>query len=195
MRRTFTYIFISLVFACGSLLAQSIQSTNYDGGTVVTEYRADTGFKPDKINEKSSLRRSWIVLNDASSPVKMAKAGITIRYNTSDGFIYVQVGAIDVNQKVVAIEIRHVLFDVFGNHMITLSSVEIEDRPAANSVELPDFFWRTSEKDASQYLTDVVFIAQVRTADGKIWRPQSEALIRELDRIHLKVSDSELKPK
>ena len=58
-----------------------------DGGSVVTELGYDL-----KVNDTSSLRRSWVILNDPTCPVRLINAGVTTGF--ADGqFIFSASGA------------------------------------------------------------------------------------------------------
>jgi hypothetical protein len=162
--------------------AQGIQATNLDGGTVVTEL----GFNI-KVNEKSALRRTWTVLNDPSCPIQLSDAGIKTLYR--DHYIFNATGSAKTSKPVQAFEIRYLLYDVFGEHLRTLSSTEVTDLPADFSFQLgKSGTWRAWETDVSQLLTVVAFVAQFRGEDGKIWRYNQKAIGDELGRIQLKVT-------
>jgi hypothetical protein len=163
--------------------AQGIQATNLDGGTVIT----DLGYNI-KVNEKSALHRTWTVLNDPSCPIQLSDAGIKTLYSGRD-YHFNATGSAKTSRPVQAFEIRYLLYDVFGEHLRTLSGPKVTDLPADVSFQLgKSGTWRAWENDVSQLLTVVAFVAQVRGEDGKIWRYNQKAIGDELGRIQLKVT-------
>jgi hypothetical protein len=107
-------------FCVAQIRAEGIQATNLDGGTVTT----DLGFDV-KVNEKSSLHRKWTVLNDPSCPMQLSDAGIRTSLHESRYYIFKAAGSAKTSTPVQAFEIRYLLYDVFGEHMQTLSSADI----------------------------------------------------------------------
>jgi len=171
------------VFTVTQIRAQGIQATNLDGGTVVTELAYNI-----KVNEKSALHRTWTVLNDLSCPVQLSDAGIKTLFRGRE-YTFNAAGSAKTSKPVQAFEIRYLLYDVFGEHLRTLSSTEVTDLPADFSFQLGKTgTWRAWETDVSQLLTVAAFVAQVRGEDGKIWRYNQKAIGDELGRIQLKVT-------
>ena len=93
-----------------------------------------------------------------------------------------------------AVEVRYILFDVFGEHLKTLCSVEVADIEPTDAHELADR-WSASHSDVSHFLSSVAFVAELRTSDGKIWRYNQKAINDELTRVQLKASDTDLNRK
>jgi hypothetical protein len=178
----FTALILS-VFCVAQIQAEGIQATNLDGGTVTT----DLGFGV-KVNEKSSLHRKWTVLNDPSCPIQLSNAGIETVYRQS-GFSFKAVCSARTSKPVQASEIRYLLYDVFGEHLQTLSTTQVRDFSPDVTYQLGGAVtWRASETEVSQLLTVVAFVAQVRGEDGKIWRCNQKEIGDELTRIQLKAA-------
>jgi hypothetical protein len=177
---------IVILCSCSTAISQSIQTTNLDGGSVVTELGLGI-----KVNKDSSLRRTWIVLNDPSCPIQISDAGIQTTYVEDDnGYRFRPTGSAKTSKPVRAFEVRYLLYDVFGEHLRTLSSTEVTDLSAGDIFSLSQSgSWYAPENDVSELLTVVVFVAQVRGDDGKIWRFDQKAIVDELGRIQLKVAD------
>jgi hypothetical protein len=182
---------LALTWAIGSsyLGAQGLQSTTLDGGSVAT----DLGYSI-KVNKNSSLHRSWVVLNDPGCPVQLTGSGIVTAYGGRD-YAYRQVGTFTASEPVAAFEVRYVLFDVFGEHMKTLSAVSVSDAAPGTPLPLSDVgSWRALENDVSELLTSVAFVAYVRNSEGKVWRYQDKAITNELAKIRLTAGAGVLDP-
>jgi hypothetical protein len=180
---------ILITFFGQAALGQPIQVSTADGGSVVT----DLGYGI-KVNKNSTLHRAWVTLNDPSSPVQLINAGVSAQYGDR-GYNFVPTGSAKAVEAIAALEIRFLLYDVFGEHMKTLSATELIDIGANAELQLKETGrWRAWESQISQLLTVVAFVAHVRTADGKIWRYQDKPISEELNRIRLKVTSGVLDP-
>lgn len=71
-----------------------------------------------KINQGSSLQRESIVLNDPECPLTITSASLGFDY-ADRRFQYKASTAIQASQAVSAYEVRHVIFDIFGEHLKT----------------------------------------------------------------------------
>lgn len=189
MKRLLVTFIVCILWNPQLINAQSIIVETADGGSVVTELGYDI-----KLNKNSTLHRSWVVLNDPTCPVQLYEAGINTRYGDRE-YNYVQVGTAETSESITALEVRYLLYDVFGEHMQTLSATKITELSANGSLALEDIgAWRAWENDVSNLLTVVAFVAQVRTGDGKIWRYQDKKIGEELNKIQLKVTIGTLDP-
>ena len=144
-----------------------------------------------KLNERSSLHRTWTVLNDPSCPVQLIGAGIATSYQPSGysgRYLFRATGSAKTSKTVQALQIRYLLYDVFGTHLRTLSNIEVTDLPAGATYILSESGdWSASETEVSQLLTVVAFVAQVRGEDGSVWRYSQKAIEEELGRVRLTV--------
>lgn len=190
MNKACSVLFVlSVVFAHGTAAAQKIDVATADGGSVVT----DLGYNI-KVNKNSTLRRNWVVLNDPGCPAQINGAGITTAYGDRE-YLYRQVGTLVASEPVTAIEIRYVLYDIFGGHLKTLSATSVADTAAGIPVQLSETGrWRAWENEVSELLTVVAFVAQVRSADGKVWRHEEKAISDELAKIRLAAGSGVLDP-
>ena len=149
-----------------------------------------------QVNKGSSLQRRWYVLNNETCPVKLYNAGVRTVFESSrvgGDYRYRPEGTADVKQPVTAIEVRFILFDVWGRHMQTLSATHITD--ASGDLSLENFgSWRAWENDVSEVMNVVSFVARVRTTEGEIWSYDGSTFIRELEKIKLKLTEKELSP-
>ena len=187
---------IALAILCASVCATSalaqvakISALVTDGGPVVT----DLGYNV-KVNDGSTLRRSWVTLNDTASAVQLAAAGVATTYGNRE-YQFTPTGKAKATTAATAFEVRYLLFDTFGNHLKTLSGTEIRDLISGGELELAKTgTWRAFENEVSQLLTVVSFVAFTRTADGKVWRYNEKAIGAELARIELQVKSGILEP-
>ena len=132
-----TTLLLLIILLASPALAQPIDVKTTDGGSVATELGYGI-----KINKNSTLRRSWVVLNDPSCPIQLFNAGINTQYSDSN-YNYVPTGSVKTSKAITALEIRYLLYDVFGNHMKTLSITEVADVAAKAEVQLKDIgSWR-----------------------------------------------------
>jgi len=161
---------MTLVFAVSiQVHAQQISSSIEDGGGVVVKAKSINFIMA---NQQSSLWRTWVTVNDSDCPVALSKTGVNADY--SDYFRFTPSGSASVQSDVVAFEVRFLIYDMFGNHIKTLSSTEVEDVSAGNSLDLRGGEWRAWGNEASEFLSSVSFVAYVREANGNIWRYDAE---------------------
>ncbi len=162
--------------------------SSLDGGTVSTTLGYGI-----TVNKGSSLHRQWFVINDPSWPISLAAAGINTTY--SKEFSFAPTGNITAKEAISAFEVRFMIFDVWGNHMKTLSGTELRDIAAGSPFQLASTgSWRAWENDVSHYLTSVGFVAHVRTSAGKAWSADTKAVFHEVEAVKLKLTQEQLEP-
>ena len=190
MKRFYILIVSLLIASETNVFAQTIKVTTLDGGSVVTELTYGI-----KVNRGSSLRRTWVVLNDPRSPVQLKGVGVLTRYKSNGGYSYIPTGSLSAREAISAIEVRFLLFDVFGEHIKPLSGDEVTEILANKPFKVGEIgSWRAWESDVSALLTVVAFVGHVRTKTGTIWRYNSGAIEKELNKIRLKVTSGVLEP-
>lgn len=120
------------------------------------------------MNEGSTLQRESVLLNIPSCPV--AVNSNTLRFDFKDRrFRYQLATDLTARSAVTALEVRHLLFDVFGRHMKSLQNLEAKDIPEGD--HKVDGTWNVlRENDVSEHLTTVTYIAKARLSDGRIWK-------------------------
>jgi hypothetical protein len=168
---------IGLIFCCVSYTQITILRTN--GIPAVLD--GDT-----KANKSSSLTREWIILNDGKCPVQLRDdVGIKSSFSLdSRSFCFYPFGSIETSEPITAYEIHHVLYDVFGEHLVTLSNVEIADINGSSKIEQDDS-WYGTENQMVEYLSCVSYVATVRTKAGTIWRYKPLVIMTELNKIQI----------
>ncbi len=179
--------------ADGAAAALSVKEQ--DGGTVTT----GLGYNI-KVNKDSSLHRRWFIVNDPECPLKLSAAGIHTVYKSgssysSGEYTYQPLGSGSAEKDLYAVEVRFVLFDVWGSWMQALSSSEVRDLKAGTDLPLSSLgSWRAGENDVSQLHTIVSYVAHARLAEGTIWNYDAPRILREIQAIKLRLNESELAP-
>ncbi len=156
-----------------------ITVSKFEGGSVVTKLGMGIN-----VNGSSTLKREWIVINNPKCPMKLSDAvGINVNY-TGSGYKFVPVGNIVMAEPIVAYEIHHVLYNVFGQHIKTLSNLEIADLNETKGFDKYSS-WYASENQVSEYLFCVSYVAYVRMKSGVIWRYNPDEIKQELSKIQI----------
>lgn len=196
MRPTIVLAVLFLVFQ--SVVAQSAMAQNKgdsplqvreeDGGSVAV--RTANGVR----NQDSSLKRTWYVIEDPKAPAVLNHGGVSPRLDDKEMLQYfIAVATVSPRQLISAVEVRYVLFDVWGKHMRTLSLTELAD----SSTHI-DFRgsnkWVALESEASQLLTVVGFVARVRMADGAVWAFDASRMASQVEDLGLNVAPADLIP-
>ena len=185
MKKCILALLVGFIFTSASIpvMAQTISSSVNDGGRLES-YSAD-------INGVSSLRRSWITINDIKCPLKIENTGIKTSY-VFQRYRFEGDGYLVSSLPITAFEIRFILYDVFGSHIKTLSATEVTDIAVDEKFNFSEWKWSAHRNEISELLTSVAFVAQVRTADGEVWRYDEDAIAEELLKIQNKSTTEDL---
>jgi len=182
-----------LFMLMGSLFGQAggdtgLQVREDDGGNVVV--RTASGL----LNQNSSLRRKWVAIDDLSSPVRLNRTGVFPRFDEKGQMNFLMpVGTVSPNQAISAIEVRYLLFDVWGQRLRTLALTKLVD--SSTNVDLREGpGWPAWEPEVSQLVTVVAFVARVRTAEGQVWAFDAEKLVPQIQALGLSVTTPDLTP-
>ncbi len=200
MKRSHTAIVFSLVAAAitGSMIGlgaapDGVEITRGSGGSIKTVLSQSI-----VLNEDSSLQREWIAIKHAAMPVKVKDTpGVRTEYESGRGYSgnyqYAADFEIEVTEPVSAIEIRFITFDVWGERGKSLVMTEIRDYPVG--VHKLEGTWSLySENEASEYYASVVYVARVRTKDGKVIASDVRPVVDEAKKFYAKFSESDLDP-
>lgn len=160
-------------------LPESVTVVEADGGSIGANTRYGTN-----LNEESSLSRDWVVIHDARLPVDFeGTPGATTWYEmpergplTRGNYEYNVQATLVASQPVTAVNVRFIAFDVFGEHVTTLSATEVVDLAPGEPSPF-DWRWRAGDNDAYRHFATVGFIARVRTADGQVHHADSNAIV------------------
>lgn len=145
------------------------------------------------VNDKSSLMREWIVAQDTLLPVRLlgnpSPRTVYVSGYYSGNYQYRADFQVQTVEPLVSIEVRFVLFDVWGDLINTLSSTDVMDIGVDSETSLSGRWGALSENEVSEYYASIAFIARARTASGKVYVAQTRPIIEEAIRI-----SSRLKP-
>ena len=122
-------------------------------------------------------------MNIPTSPVRISGAQVSFDYE-SRRFQYEVSTQLEATVLVRALEVRHVLYDVFGDHMRNLSNTEaIDIAPGQRTL---DGVWNMfQENDLSEHLTTVTYVARARLEDGSVWNADMGAIVVALESLDL----------
>lgn len=185
--------FVALLLCVGSIVAwgqsdENLQVNQYDGGSVAL--RTANGL----LNQDSTLKRSWYAIDDSNSPVRLERAGVVPHLDDKEKIQYfVPVGTVSPKQAIAAVEVRYLLFDVWGERLRTLSLTRLAD--SSTHVDLRSGNeWPTLDLEASQLVSAVAFVARVRTADGQVWTYEPQPMAAKIESLGMIVGVADLNP-
>lgn len=174
--------------------AATISIERYEGGRVIT----DLGYNIS-LNKNSSLKREWFVVRDENSPASIeGSAGVRVAYkseerHSSGQYEYRMTYQLKAKEPIAAFEIRVHMLDVFGRLLQTLSSTELVDFSDSPSF---DGTWRIwSENEASEAFASVAYVAQVRTASGRVYEADRAAVFDQIRKVARRIAEADLEPK
>ncbi len=152
-------------------------------------------------NEESKLFREWIILDDPRIPLgfDVAKTeglhtGRRFNGHTYDLLFKNRSHLVVRTEAIRAFEIRHLTFDVWGNHFRTLTGKEIADHEVASTIQL-DHTWNLySESEAWEFYASITYVARVRNAAGKVIEAETDGVLREARRFSEKFTVEQLEP-
>jgi hypothetical protein len=165
-----------------SILFYSFQSFSQlkidkkEGSSVVI--KLSTGIK---VNDGSTLKKEYIIINDTNCPIQMVDVGIETSYAASE-FSFNPIGLLKSKEPIVAYEVVHLIYNVFGEHMESLSNTEIIDFEGEKNFSRYSS-WYASENNVGEYLICISYVSNVRTKSGKIWHYNFKALKEQLNKI------------
>ena len=188
-----TAVVAVLFFIFQSAVAQdkgdsSLQVRQEDGGRVAV--RTASGF----LNQGSSLKRTWYVIDDQKAPAGLDHAGVFPRLDEKEKLQYIMpVATVTPKQAISAVEMRYVLFDVWGQRLRTLSVTQLAD--SSTHVDFRGSNkWVALESEVSQLVSVVSFVARVRTAEGGMWTFDADRMAPHLRDLGLQVVAADLIP-
>jgi hypothetical protein len=152
------------------------------------------------VNKESSIQREWITVIHPFYPVELVdETGVKTIYEKGDeyssgNFYYQAQYKIKASEPIQAIELRFLLFNIWGMHEKTLSNLHIQDMKE-NEIYKLDGKWNIfSENEVSEYYASIAFVAQVRTSTGKVLVTNTEPVLMEAMRMSAKFSEADLEP-
>lgn len=173
----------------------SVTVTRADGGSIVTNRRL---LGLDALAEGSSLKREWIAVHHAVMPVSLSGTpGVKTIYLSEDyreEYGYMADIQIESKQAVRAIEVRFLIFDVWGNHVRSLSYGEVTDREAGSKVKMGCLWPFYSKNEAEQHYASIAYVARVRLDDGTVLEAPTVSVVKEAQKFSKKFTAKELEP-
>ena len=171
------FLAVCMVFSVYSAYAQDTQLSIQDGGSIIFPLEHS-----DDLNEGSSLRRSWVVMDNLNCPLTILDAGVSLEKRPRN-LAFRATGRVKARTAVSAFEVKFFLFDVFGKVMRILSYDVIKDINSGAEVPFTSG-WSASYSDANLH-TVVAFVAQVRTMDNSVWRSDDEEIASSIAQLGL----------
>ena len=102
--------------------------------------------------------------------------GVTTAYRLSSGnYSYKATYTVRVSEPVVAIEVRFITFDVWGDRTRALTATDIRDF-APGDYPLDAEWSLYSENEASDHYASIGYVAAIRTKTGEIYRADVDAI-------------------
>ena len=163
-----------------------------------TPIKTDLGFNI-VLNKGSSLKREWFVISDEAAPAIIEDpTGVSVVYSTSSRtssgeYQYNIPFRVRAREPITAVEVRVHILDLFGRVLKTLSVTEIYDIDELNGFAGK---WRIlSENEASEAFASISYIAQVRTAKGRVYEIDRTAVLEQVRKVAKRITESDLEPK
>ncbi|MCK9482294.1 MAG: hypothetical protein M0R38_11105 [Bacteroidia bacterium] len=178
MKRIMTFLLFSLLIVQTAFAAVSF--TTFNGGSNLI----DLGYGIT-INNKSSLLREWKTAHDSSLPIDfVGTIGATVTYQssskyTSGGYRYKAEYVLKCNEDVTAVEVIILVFNVWGQLQSKLSATEIMDMTKNQTYDFSPTWSISSEHKATEALSSLAYINQVRTKSGRIYTADMTAIVAE----------------
>lgn len=198
MRTTVWRVFLALVlsiFQFATVHAQSISVTRESGGGVQTNL---FGYGTI-LNKDSTLSREWITVHDQLLPADLeGTVGVRTVYESgrvSGSYFYEAKYTIKAKEPLTAIDVRFLVFDVWGNHIRTLVATQLVDISAGVSKAFNGKWNLFSENEASDYFASVAYISRVRTKAGRVIEGNRAAVLTEAKKFARKLTEEDLEPK
>ncbi|MDX6558534.1 MAG: hypothetical protein QOF72_1583 [Blastocatellia bacterium] len=172
--------------------AGTVTVTRGDGGSIQTRLSSNIA-----VNDKSTLHREWITIHDSACPISLVdNIGVTTVYvpdRVRGDYEYSAIYTVEAKEPVSAFEVRFLLFDLWGNHLKTLSTTEVED--LQDKKEFKGRWNLYSENEISEYYASIAFVARVRTQSGRVFEADTVKVLEEARKFSRKFSPENLEPK
>lgn len=139
-------------------------------GQAPTVTRASGGALTSRLPgpRQSTLERVWVTVHDPLMPVDIrGTAGArTELARRTDGYSYRADYFLDVKEPLSAVEVRFLLFDLWGESMRTLSDVEATDM--AGEAEMGGEWSTFGDARPATLYASIAYVARARTKAGRI---------------------------
>lgn len=145
------------------------------------------------VNKESSLHRQALTVHDTHIPGQILGDAIVRTVYADREYDYKTSFNITATDALSAVEVRVILFDVFGARMKVLSATEVVDVRAGGSKTL-EATWRAWENEVSEYLASLAFVARVRTQSGQVINAELAPVLAEANKFSKKLTAADLEP-
>ena len=136
-------------------------------------------------NPESSLQREFITVIDPTMPVGLGGCtGVITTYDKpwdSDfGDYYYKASFIaKALEPITAFQVRFLLFDVWGEHMKTLSSTHVLDIGSGQERTFSSTWREYDENDICHYYASIAYLSTARTVTGKVIYAEYDLVMEE----------------
>jgi hypothetical protein len=172
---------------------QSVTVTRADGGSITTQLGYGIA-----LSKFSTLRREWIAVHDALMPADLtATPGIATVYISKEyggEYRYRTQFSVATRAGLRAIKFTFLTFDVWGNHVRTLTYEEVADIPVTAGRPLTSDWLLYSENEAEKHYASIGYVSQVRLADGRVISANEDPIIAEAKKFAGKFTRADLEP-
>ena len=179
----------ALAGATGNAIAQEVIRAS--GGSIRTPL--DYG---NVVNDASTLEREWIVINIPEVPATLHDpTGVKTVYITGGTYRYEAKFAFTAKEALVAVEIRFLVFDVWGKQSGLLSATYVEDIEKGAKVSKIGKWSLYSANEVQEHYASIGYVARARTKSGEIRIMPSEHVLKVAHEFSADISEKDLEPK
>jgi hypothetical protein len=181
-------------------------STNAQKATTTTVSRTGGGSIRTELGfgiavaKGSSLQREFVFVHDSALPVVVTGTpGVTTVFK-HDGSRGEYRSSLNLELKTTkalrAIQVKFLTFDVWGEHVRTLSSEDVTDVPADTVKKMSSEWQLFSENDVEKHYATIGWVSRVRLDDGRIVVADEAPIVAEALKFSskFKAEDLEAKP-
>jgi hypothetical protein len=119
------------------------------------------------------MERIWLTVHDPAIPVAFKDpVGVKTTYTQRGDYgeyEYSVVVNLTAREPISVVELRFLLFDVWGKNTKSLTKTEVLDLSPGTTRELNAKWQISSETEAAQYYASIAYISRVRTKDGRVF--------------------------
>lgn len=176
-------------------LAKEVTFSRGSGGSIVTVLSYGI-----RLNKESSLSREWVTAHDTRVPADIdGTAGISTIYVPGSGYSsgeYQYRGTFKLTPRdsLTAIEVRFILFDIWGEFVKTLQTTLIADMPAGVPREFDSRWNLYGDHEASEYYASIAYVARIRTRTGRVFEADYDPIVFEARKINTRFAPEDLDP-
>ena len=152
------------------------------------------------INKKSSLRRKAWAMNDDSMEVRFIEAPEVAAVNVSPDerldLAYESRYSLQcLDTALRAIEVRYLLFDLWGDCLTCLSATATQNLDAGDTLYRNNVWSVSIRSEMEDFFSSFAYVARVLTAKNQILTCDSRAIVAEVASLSARVTEPDLKPR